>query len=304
MNWFLIALGAPFLWAVVNIVDKYLVSKYSTGENSSGGLVLFSSLIGLFVSLGIIIFVDGVFGISFIDKILLLISGILSAGWIILYLFALEIEDISAVIPWTLTIPIWGYMLGYFFLGETLTSHQLIGSLITIFGVLLISIDFVGEKRRIKVKPALYMIGASVLVAIIGVIFKYVTIEGDFWVSSFWEYLGLGLVGVFILIFVPRYRKDFIKMNRTSGKLIFSLNILNELGSILGNLITNFALLLAPVSMIYLVGSFQPVILLFLVIFVTKFFPKIITENIERRVLIPKFIAIAVIIIGSLFLFN
>ena len=26
MTWFFIALGAPFLWALVNIVDKYLVT--------------------------------------------------------------------------------------------------------------------------------------------------------------------------------------------------------------------------------------------------------------------------------------
>lgn len=52
MNWFFIALGAPFLWAIVNIADTYLVSRYSEKEKerSSGGLVLFSSLIGLVVA--------------------------------------------------------------------------------------------------------------------------------------------------------------------------------------------------------------------------------------------------------------
>jgi len=46
MSWFFIALGAPFLWAIVNIADQHLVKKYSTGHKGSGGLVLFSSLIG------------------------------------------------------------------------------------------------------------------------------------------------------------------------------------------------------------------------------------------------------------------
>ena len=55
MNWFFIALGAPFLWAIVNIADQFLVAKYSVREKerSSGGLVLFSSLIGIFIALGI-----------------------------------------------------------------------------------------------------------------------------------------------------------------------------------------------------------------------------------------------------------
>src|SRR5689334_2846683 len=132
MNWFFIALGAPILWAIVNIADNYLVAKFSNKEkeHSSGGLVLFSSLIGLFIALAIFIFTSHIFNISIIDKLLLLLNGGLTITWIILYLYALEIEDISVVVPWMLTIPIFGYVLGYIFLGETLTLSQIIGSII------------------------------------------------------------------------------------------------------------------------------------------------------------------------------
>ena len=41
MQWFFIALGAPFLWALVNISDQYLVEKYSVSKRGSGDLVLF-----------------------------------------------------------------------------------------------------------------------------------------------------------------------------------------------------------------------------------------------------------------------
>lgn len=303
MNWFLIALAAPFLWSIASIVDKYLVEKYSTGHHGSGGLVLFSSLIGLFIAGGILIFTNGIFNISITDKLLLLLAGGLSIAWIILYLFALEIEDISAITPWFLVIPIFGYIFGYFFLGETLTTHQLIGSGIIMFGVLLISIDFAGEKRKLKLKPAFYMLCVSIIVAIIGVIFKYVTIEGNFWVSSFWEYLGLGLSGLFIFIFVPKFRREFMYMNRKGGPKILALNTFSESIASIGNSLTSFAFLLAPITMVYLVGSFQPVITLFLTILGTKFFPKIITESLHRKVLIPKALAIIIIVAGSVFLF-
>lgn len=303
MNWFLIALGAPILWATVNVVDKYLVDKYSKGHHGSGGLVLYSSLVGIFVAGGIAVFANNIFDISLADKFLLLLAGGLSIIWIILYLFTLEIEDISVVVPWFLTVPIFGYIFGYIFLGETLTIYQIIGFIIVLLGVLIISIDFVGERRKIKIKPAFYMICSSIIVAIIGVIFKFVTIEGNFWVSSFWEYIGLGIAGIFIFIFVPKYRKDFISMNKSGGKKIFTLNIVSELVSVVGNFLTNFAFLLAPVAMVYLVESFQPVVLLFLTILGTKFFPKIISENISRKVLIPKTLAIILMTIGSVFLF-
>jgi drug/metabolite transporter (DMT)-like permease len=307
MTWFLIALGAPFLWAVVNIADNFMVSKFSQKEKerSSGGLVLFSSLIGIFIALGIFIFTPNIFGIIFLDKLLLIIAGGLSVVWIILYLYAIEIEDISVIVPWFLTVPIFGYFLGYIFLGETLTLHQILGSIIVFLGLILISIDFFEkkEKRGVKKQIIIYMLSASFIVAISGIIFKYVTIEGNFWVSSFWEYIGLGGVGLILYMFVPKYRNEFMNMNRMGGRKIFLINIVSELITIFGNLLTNFALLLAPVAMVYLVGSFQPAIVLLLIIIGTKFFPHIIKENISHKILIQKIVAITIMVIGSVFLF-
>ncbi len=305
MNWFLIALGAPILWGIVNISDNYLVANFSRKEKerSSGGLVLFSSLIGIFIAFFIFLFTPLVFNISFLDKILLFITGGLTIVWILFYLYALEIEDVSAVVPWFLTIPIFGYILGYIFLGEILTTFQIIGSVIVLFGSVIISIDFKEEKRKIKHKPVIYMICASLAAAISGVIFKYVTIEGNFWISSFWEYFGLGIIGLVIYFLIPKYRHEFNYMNKTGGRKIFIVNIVSELMSISGNLLTNFAILLAPITMVYLVSSFQPAIVLFLSIIGTKFFPQIIKENISKRVLIPKIIAICIMIVGSVLLF-
>ncbi len=303
MNWFFIALGAPFLWALTNIFDQYLVAKYSTGTRGSGGLVLFSSLIGIFIALGVFLFGFSVLDISLLDKFLLLLIGGIKIAWIILYLFTLEIEDISSVVPWFMTIPIFGYILGYLFLGETLSTTQQLGSLVTLLGVFLISIDFSKGKKQVKWRPALYMLSACLLVSISGIIFKYVTAGGDFWVSSFWEYLGLGLIGVLIYLFVPKYRDEFMQMNRAGGVKIFTLNTVSEVFATVGDFLTNFALLLAPVAMVYLVGSFQPAIVLFLTLLTTKFFPSIVKENLDRNILFPKILAIVIITIGSAILF-
>src|SRR3990172_13354781 len=102
MQWFFIALGAPFLWAIVNIADNYLVTRFSNKERerSSGGLVLFSSLIGLIISFFIWIFVPNVFDIPFLDKLLLLVAGVFSFISIILEPFFFEMEGNSAVGSW------------------------------------------------------------------------------------------------------------------------------------------------------------------------------------------------------------
>lgn len=303
MQWFFIALGAPFLWAMVNIFDQYLVDRYSTGTRGSGGLVLFSSLIGIVVAGIIGIFTPGVFNIPLLDKVLLVTTGGLTIAWVILYLFTLEIEEISSVVPWFLTIPIFGYILGYVFLGETLTTQQRLGSLVTMLGVLLISIDFSKQNKGFKWRPALYMMGACIMLAASGIIFKYVTIGENFWISSFWEYAGLGLFGVLIYMFVPKYRNEFKLMNKEGGRNILALNITSELMTIMGNLLTNYAILLAPITMVYLVGSFQPALVLILTIFTTKFFPNILKEDISKSVLIYKWLAIGIMLVGSVILF-
>jgi len=92
-------------------------------------------------------------------------------------------------------------------------------------------------------------------------------------------------------------------MNRQGGRKIFTLNTISEVLTITGNLLTNYAILLAPVTMVYLVGSFQPAIVLFLTLFATKFFPKIIKEDLREHILLPKIIAIAIMILGGVILF-
>lgn len=303
MQWFFIALGAPFLWALVNIFDQYLVTKYSTGTRGSGGLVLFSSLIGIFVAGIISIFSSGIFSIPLLDKFLLIITGGITIAWIILYLYTLEIEDVSLIVPWFLTIPVFGYILGYIFLGETLSPHQITGSLVILCGVILISIDFSGQQRKYKWRSVLYMLVACLLISIAGIIFKYVTVGENFWVSSFWEYVGLGFFGITLYLFVPKYRAEFMLMNKMGGIKIFILNTISEILTIIGNLLTNYAILLAPVTMVYLVGSVQPAIVLFMTLFATKFFPKIIKEDTREKILLPKIISIFIILVGSIILF-
>ena len=124
MSWFLIALGAPFLWSVVNIFDQYMVKKYSVGEKGSGGLVLFSSLIGIWAAIFIGIFTSGIFKIPIADKLLLILAGGLSISWIIIYLYTIEVEDISFIVPWFSIVPIFGYILGYFFFNFIISKKR------------------------------------------------------------------------------------------------------------------------------------------------------------------------------------
>jgi len=303
---FWLVLLVPFLHSLVVIIDKFLVINYSKKEEGSGGLIIFSSLVNIFVASGIIIFIPSVFNISFTDKIILILIGFLTAVWFILYLYAIEKEDGSIISAWFLSVPIFSYPMSYLLLGESLSANQILGSIVIILGLIFISINWTEEKIKIRSKKAIiFMTIACFIIAFSGVLFKYITIKdgGDFWVSSFWEYLGLGIAGIFMFLFIPKYKKEFIEMNKDGGAKIFSLNIFNESLTIIGNLIMNFVILIVPVTLVYMVGSFQPIILLFLAIILKRFLPKLINENLNKKELIIKFISIIVVILGSLILF-
>ena len=175
------------------------------------------------------------------------------------------------------------------------------GSLIILCGVALLSINFSSKKKHFKWGIALYMMLACLMISLIGLIFKYVAIADSFWISSFWVYLGLGLTGILIYLFVPTYRRGFIDMMQKGGIKIFSLNFFSEILSIIGNLFSSYAVLLAPIFLVYLFESLQPGILLILTLICTKFFPRVIKEDLNIRVLLPKIIAIIIVIIGSIF---
>jgi drug/metabolite transporter (DMT)-like permease len=304
MQWFFIALAAPFLWALVNLTDKYLVTNYGGKETSSGSLVLFSSLVGIVAAFLISIFTRGIFAISMLDKGLLIFIGAFSIFFFIFYLLSLKIEEVSTVVPWMLTIPVFGYVLGYLFLGETLKNNQFIGAIIIFFGALMLSVDI----RRVhhilfKGKVALYMLISSFIYAINGVIFKFVASANSFWVASFWQYLGLGLGGIFIFVFLGKYRRDFISDVKKEGWHIFSIFFGAEMITIIGNLLTNYAILLAPVALVYMVGSFQPVAVLIMTFISTKFLPKIVSEDFSMKSTLPKMVAIFIMLIGGVVLF-
>jgi len=301
--WFLLAALAPLLWAIVNIMDEYLISRYYSEESTSsslvGSLVLFSSLFGIVVCVLIAIFNPNVFSISANNILLLLLSGLLTVGWIIAYLMAIEKAGASSVVPWFQITPILGFLAGFFILHEVPQTIQIIGSLIIISGTIVLSFDWKGGKRAFLGKPVWLMIISATLVVISGSLFKNVAIDNDFWLSTFWEYAGIGLSGVLIYLFHKRYREDFLSKLRKNGKGILGFNILNEGLSSGGNVINNLALLLAPVALVFSINAIQPIYVLVLSVLVTKLWPKIGREDLEKSSIVPKVIAIVLVVVGS-----
>jgi len=301
MNWFLIALIAPALWSATNHIDKHLISKYFSG-GGTGALLIFSSLIGFLVFPIIYIFHPNVFSIELTHALLITLNGGLIILYLLPYVYALQKDEASNVVPLFQTAPIFSYVLGYIFLGEILSFHQLLASSLILSGAVILSLDFSSKKIRFKTVAMGLMLLSSFLWALHSLIFKFVAINSDFWTSYFWVYVGSSLSGLLLLIFVKKYRQQFLSVFKTTKKQVFSINIFNEVLAIGASVCFHFATLLAPLALVTVVNGFQPFFVLVYGVILTIFFPHLGEENISKKNLFHKAFAISLMFIGSFWL--
>src|SRR5882757_9409338 len=145
MSWLAFALCGPILWAISTHLDKYLVERYFK-DTDVAVLLVFTALMGVVLMPVIAFFEPGVFERDKLSIVLLSLSGLLYMVGITFYLRALQGNDASVVAPFFQASPLFGYVLAYLVLGETLSAKQLMGSALIVGGVL--SVSIVGGKSR------------------------------------------------------------------------------------------------------------------------------------------------------------
>src|SRR3954462_11288544 len=145
MSWLAFALCGPILWAISVHLDKYLVERYFKDADVIV-LLIFTALMGLVLMPIIAALVPGVFHRDMTSIMLMTLSGIFYMTGITFYLRALQGHEASMVAPFFQSSPLFGYILAYLVLGETLSLHQFLGGALIIVGVLSVSIA-PGPKR-------------------------------------------------------------------------------------------------------------------------------------------------------------
>jgi drug/metabolite transporter (DMT)-like permease len=302
MNWIFIALVSPLAHAVVNHLDKYLISRYVKG-GSVGTLILFSALFAV-VALPVIVLLEpAVFhSVTIQQAIVLMINGALLVVAIMFYLYALEDEEASYVVPFFQLVPVIGFILGYFLLRETLITQQIMGALLIVAGGVVLSLELVGGRYRLKTKLVLLMLGSSFFYAINAVIFKWIAVDQGFLNSLFWDLLGKFLFGVVLFFCVRSYREAFFNLLAHNKMTIISLNAINEVIALVGEAALVLAVLYAPVALVQSVGGLQPAFVFVLGIVITLLFPKFGKESLERKLLIQKIVGIVIMTVGVYFI--
>jgi len=296
MLWVIFALIGSLLWAVANIFDKVLRTKYL---DSSLALTASFGIPGLIISF--VFFV--IIGVPNIPLLLISYSfaaGILLPVIIFFYIKALALEEASRVVPLWNIAPLLTLIIATLFLDEILTPFSYMAFALILVGGFLVSTRKIGNVLHLS--PALaYMFISSLFVAVVDVLLKYIFTAENFWQIFLVLYFGISISSSSIFL-LPKVRKNFknaFKMHRLGLPLLISIS---TIFGFLGHIFYNRAILLGPVSLVSVFVGFQSLFVLILATILSIKMPMFIKEVIDFRTLGTKLVAISLMMIGLYFL--
>jgi len=283
----------PLLYAVTNHIDKAMLENYFQ-DDGVVTLILFSSLLSA-AGLPILYMIDPTaieMGLSSIAQMFLV--GALNILVLWAYLMALKDDEATLVIIYYSLVPVFGGIFGYIFLGENLEITQILAMGIVIVGTSLASVEIEsGTKIAFRKHTVFFMLIATVAWASEATIFKSVALEENVWRSVFWEHVSLVCFGIIIFAFATTHRARFLSVWAANSRKILALNGANEAIYMVGNMSVAYAMLLAPIAIILLAQSFQPIFVFVVGAIITILFPRLFNENLSTVAILQKLTAMS-----------
>jgi len=296
---FLAALSAT-LFASVNHIDKYLISKTVKNANYRA-LILISTIIAGGLMTIIYLFVCGFnLAFDFPSIAILFINSIISTIATVFYFKSLGRDDATIIAILFQLTPVFTLLLQPLFLSDqTMTPMQLLGGGVITLAAIFMTYEPDHKKfSKSKLITLAMMSISSAGFALWFILERYVNQTHDFNLTTFWSNLTLLLVGV-LLFFIKSYRRSLLKLFKTNGPKVISLNFINELLNSFAGVVSAFAGTMVSVALVsFMSQGIQPFAVLIMGILITKFFPKIEKENISRKTIIRRIIMSILCLIG------
>ena len=282
--------------AIINYVDEFLTHNNSVIEGSNihkriGGLLLISTLLSI-IGVCVIKFFVGDVSMEALPLALSLFSAVPMVGMWASYFYLLNKYPVYQVIPLFQLTAIW-LLLIEFFNGENITALGLLGVVILVVGTYFL--DVAKFKWAIPSKLLMIVGGITLLWGIdLYVIRQASEMTSGPGAVSFWQYVGVTLIGIVLLACVKQYREGFFTRIRQQGKLFLGLSVFNESISQIAYVLGNFAIFLAPAAAYASsINGVQSVFLLVLFLL----FPQKKTEINTLQIAAIIFIAIGVFVL-------
>lgn len=215
---------------------------------------------------------------------------------------ALEKFDVSRVMTTIgATQPIIILILTWIFLGTVVTGANLLAFIMLLLASIVISME---GKFKITGNYLILLVFSSLMFSLDYIFSKLVFFNMSFLQGIVWMRI-FSFLFVLIFLFDKSLRIQIFSKKTTLNKKTGLLFLSTQSAGGIAGLLQSFAISLAPVSYLAIVNSLrgvQYVFLFIITLFFSFFFPKILKEDISKKVILQKTIAIILIVIGLAFL--
>lgn len=292
MTWFHLALLAPLIYAIVNLIDDNLMRHVYRSPHSGaiisglfGGLPLFTLFFYDYTDIALRFEVEAA------------IAGFLLVGFYYCYFVALDRESPSVVVALGNTAPILLGVLAFIFLGERLGARDIVG-LSLILGAS-VGLALAGGRSKTHFKRSILpILCGGVFVSINSLLIKDVFDHVPFYSAYMWLSAGMVAGGVyFMLVLYHANQREILYDLRRITRKYFWLFLLVEGLALVAEFTMNLAISRGPVTAVRAIEGIQPMYVLLIALCLYPFKPQFFREAGEGNIL-KKLAYIMVIIVG------
>lgn len=286
-SWLIFALAYPLLYAFVNVLDKFLlanrIKNYYSYAVITGGIWLTAAIIALLIA-----------GFPQITPKLLffaILSGILYGLMAWVYYHMIVHAEVSRVIGMAYLSVAVTAIFSYIFLKETLPIFKYGAILLAIIGTIILGIEKTPKKIQFNHVFKLLLLYVFIM-GILGVMEKYILN----YITS-WELFALLNIVTGIVLILPAFKKQVRKDLPETAKSIMPI-IMIQIISIASYAAYLKAASLQKISIVFSIGTLQPVYVFVIMLLLSIFAPRLLKEIITPKAIIQKVIGIGLVVAG------
>lgn len=298
MTWFLLAILGYFLYALVTVLNKFLLCQRATTKP-----LAFTFWIGILSIFTFILVPFGQFNWPgwplFLFDILI---GLIFFAAIWYFYEALDINEASRVTPLTGgLVPVFILALSYVFLSERLNGTQILAFCLLVFGGVLISLKMSRGEIKEGLKGLKFIALSILLSAVYMVLIKYAFDKQGFINAFVWSRVGVFLAS-FLILLRPAWRRMIFSSGRQMTKSVSGGLVVGKILAGVGSLFVHLAVLKGSVTLVNAIQGVEYVFLLALTVILSLKFSDFLEEKITVKIMAQKIMAILLIGGGLLIL--
>lgn len=292
-GWHVLALVAALVWACVNLVDKFVLSKKFSGSAVACAFTGLSSLVACVLAL----LFTSVEIPSLPVLFTLLLAGAMITASFYFYYQALRVEEVSRVVPVFLLDPLLTALVAGALLSEFLSPLKYAGVALIVAGTFGLSVRNPLSLRNIKFSPGVLLAFVSlVLFSLTGPMLKWALYGASVQAAFFWERVGVAFSSIPFFLASWREVKGVFAARQFAGLAFFGAS----LASVAAVYLFTISVSQGQVTVVAALGAIQPLFVLLLASLISLAKPHLLEEETGAKTLLAKLASIAAMAAGTL----